>query len=733
MNYRLQWYMSLTQAKKWLAAALALMLTLTSLSGIANAADEVTAIEFDYDAADYNNSTSSLQLEVESDKIILTVLATVSGASSKKDVTAGATWKSSNTAYVKVDKGVLTGVGKGTATITATYNSYTVSIKATSDYVYDEVALKDANNADIPSSQEIELGQSLVYELDGIKDGVTQGITSEATWSSSNTAAAAVDGGTVTLVGVGSTTITAKYKGKSDSVVLKVSSPYESIKLNKTELLELEIGTDDTELTATVIAKNTQATPDVTDKANWTSSNTSVATVDKGAVTPVAAGKTTITVSYLGVTTSIDVVVRAAYQSIKLTPEKEYHLLLQDGTLSIKAEVLDNKNVTDDVTDLATWTSSNVIVATVSGGVVTPKAVGTTKITASYKGVSRSIDVTVYPSITAVETETTTIDGFIEDSGDLPEVTATTFDGTTVDVSKLVKWTSSDEEIATVKDGKWTAVAIGEAILTGTVQGLKVEAKLTVHVKPLKLIASTKEMSVIIGKETAYPSVTVINEDGEEEDVSGSVKWKTASDNIVLKADVIKGLEASTVTLTGTYLNKSVTVKVKIEEEIVKLVVEPASLSLNPGRSKSIKVTGYYKDGKKVSLGSKMNWEVSPDTLAFVSGSSVKALTVGSGKVTGSYQGKKVEVPIVVTPKLKSLSLSTKSVALSPGASYSVALTANYTTGSPVNATASAVWTSSKPNVATVTDGKITAVSKGTSVIKASFAGKTISLRVSVK
>ncbi|WP_337103561.1 Ig-like domain-containing protein [Paenibacillus sp. YIM B09110] len=736
MNLRLQWNLSFMQARKWLAATLALMLIATSMTGIAYAAeDTVTGIEFDYDASDFNSSTNSLDLKVESDKINVTLFASVSGSTTKKNVTSSATWKSSSASIVKVESGVLTGLGKGTATITATYSGYTVSIKATSDYVYDEVTLRDSKGEnDIPSTQEIKLGETLIYRLEGTKgndDGVN--ISSEATWSSSNTAAATVVDGTITLVGTGSTTITAKYKGKSDSVVLTVSSPYKSIELNKSGLLELEIGTDDTKLTATVTDKDTLDTDPVTDKAKWTSSSTAIATVDKGSITPVSAGKATITVSYLGVTTSIEVVVRAAYQSIKLTPEKEYHMFLQDGDLPIMAEVLTNQNVSKPVTTEATWTSSNVIVATVNNGVVTPKGVGTTKITASHKGVSRSIEVTVYASINAVKTETKEIDGFISDSAELPKVTATIFDGTETDVSKLVKWTSSDEEIATIKDGKWTAVAIGETVLTGTVQGLKVEAKLTVHVKPLKLIASTKEMSVIIGKETALPSVTVVNEDGEEEDVTKSIKWKTTSDNIVLKAETVKGLEASTVSLTGTYLNKTITVKVRIEEEIVKFVVEPTSLALNPGRSKSIKVTGYYKDGKKISLGSKMNWEVNPDTIASVNGSSVKAIAVGSGKVSGSYQGKKVEIALVVTPKLKSLSVSSKTVSLSPGAAFAITLTANYTTGSPVNATASAIWTSSKPSVATVTDGKITAVSKGTSTIKASFGGKTITIRVSVK
>ena len=703
------------------------------MTGIAYAAeDKVTGIEFEYESSEYNSSTSSFELFVEEDKVNLSVLATISGSTSQKDVTSLATWKSSNTSYVKVDKGVLTGVGKGTATISATYKDYKISIKATSDFVYDSVTLMENDKA-APAKSEVEMGQSLIYTLNGSKDSIVEDITSEAVWTTSNSSIAKVDDGTIELVGTGTVTITAKLKGKSDSISLVVSSPYKSISVSSDKQIELEVGEDDKQLQATVVLKADGKVDTITDSALWTSANPNIASVEKGLVKPVGPGKTTITVSHLGVTTSIEVVVRTPYQSIRLSPEKEYHMLLQDKPLQIKAEVLDNSNDTDNVTDSAEWTTSNVVVATVSNGLVTPKAVGTTKITASYKGVTRSIDVTVYPSVRGITLDVESIDSFANSNGDLPTVTGKLFDGSQVDVSKLVQWSSKDEKIAVIENGKWSAKDLGKTVLTAKIANYEVDVELIVHVKPLKLVAEVKDLSVILGKDTAYPSVVVINEDGEEEDISKKVKWKTSSDNLLLKSDSIKGLEASTVTLTATYLNKSTTVKVKIEEEFVKLVAEPEILELNPNRSKSIKVTGYYKDGRSVVLSSKINWTVSPSTLASVKGSSIKALQVGTGVVSGSYQGIKVSFPIKVTPKLKSLSISDKSAKLAPGGTFTVKLTANYTTGNPVVVTEAAVWTTNKASVATVKDGKITAVGKGSATIRANFDGKTTTIRVTVK
>ncbi|WP_246608910.1 Ig-like domain-containing protein [Paenibacillus agaridevorans] len=733
------WSLSFKDARRWFAATLALALMLGTFGGVAQAAeDTVTGIEMDYEDADYNSVTSSLEMFVEDDKVNVTVLASISGSTSKKDVTTEAAWKTSNSSAVKVDKGVLTGVGSGTATITATYKGYSATIKAKSDFVYDEVILLQNGSTAPTSIADIKLGdESLVFELQGKKGSAEPiNISAEATWTSSSSSVATVDEGRITLVGAGTATITAKFKGKSDTIKLTITSPYKSIEIGPEQpgdLLDLEIGSDDRKLIATASPK-TGGTLVVTDEAKWTSANTKVATVDKGVVTAVGAGKTTITVSHLGVTDTLSVVVRTPYQSIRLSPEKEFHMLLQDSPLQIKAEVLDNKNEKDDVTAKGTWTSSDVSVAIVSQGKVTPKGVGTTKITISHLGISRSIDVTVYPSIRKIKAEKTEIDGFKGISGELPKITATTFDGSTIDISKLVKWTNSDDEIAELDGTKWTAKALGETTFTATAQGYEAEVTLTVHLKPVKLIAETKDLSIITGKSSDLPKVSVIYEDGEEADISKSIEWKTTSDNILLLEKSMKGLEASTVTLTGTYLNKTASVRVKIEEEIVRFEVDPTIIELNPNRSKSIKVYGYYKDGKKVSIGTKMNWTVANSNIATVSGtSSVKALNVGSTKVTGSYQGKTVEIPVLVTPKLKSLQLSAKSAQLSIGGTYSVTIQAVYLTGSPVDATTAAVWTSSKESVATVKDGKITAVSKGSATIKASFGGKSASFRVTVK
>ncbi|PZD97811.1 bacterial surface protein [Paenibacillus sambharensis] len=718
--------------RSWLLSALLAVVMISQLfAGMATAAETVDSIAFE-------SVPSPLSLYVGDDAHQLKVWASISGGTAAtRDITSEATWTSSNSSVVKVSKGLLTPAGEGSATITVKYqtaSAITLQVKVL--YQYDKVEIRSAGSV-LTTQQNIELGKTLSLNLAAYQGSSLTDVTADAAWSSSSSSVAAVNAdGDVTLLAAGTAVITGSYKGRSSSVTLKVTSPYSSISISSEELLELKVGDDDKQVTASAVRK-TGGSENVTADAAWHSGNTAVATVNKGLIHPVGAGTTTITVTHLGASKTVSVVVRPSHQAMKLSRDKALHMIITDAPEALTVSVLDDADKAPvDVTHVAEWTSSNVYTATVSGGVVTPKAVGTTKITATYKGLSRSLDVTVYPSLAEIKLGVSTIDGFLEGSGALPKAQGLTIAGETADVSSLVTWASSKPEVAAIEDGKWVAKSVGEAVLTASAGGKSAEVHIVIHEKPLALLSETSQISVVIGKETDLPSLRLVYQNGEEEeDLADKVTWKSSSTNLLIKNGKLKGLLASNVTLTASYLGKTVSIKVAIEQEITKLTAEPVSVTLNPGKSKAVKVTGYYKDGSKVSLASKINWTSGNESIFIMKGSTVKAVSTGSSKLTGTYQGKTVTVNVMVVPKLKKLTASSASLKLSTGAASSVTVTALLDTGTIVsqNVTDAAVWTSSNTKVATVTDGKITAVSKGSATIKATYGGKTVSVRVSIK
>jgi|GEM_PF-6959489 len=82
--------------------------------------------------------------------------------------------------------------------------------------------------------------------------------------------------------------------------------------------------------------------------------------------------------------------------------------------------------------------------------------------------------------------------------------------------------------------------------------------------------------------------------------------------------------------------------------------------------------------------------------------------------------------------KVKKLSLEPSNMEIEDGDTDDVSLIATYTNGDKENVTNKATWTSSKPSVAIFVGGKIKALRKGTTTIKASYGGKTDSIKVKV-
>ena len=219
----------------------------------------------------------------------------------------------------------------------------------------------------------LEVGGSETLTATITPDNATE---QDVAWSSDNENVAKVENGKVTAVGAGSTTIKATVDGKSAECSVTVNAPatvpVTGVSLNKTELTLTE-GNSET-LTATVEPSDA-ANKNVT----WTSSNTSVATVDtNGKVTAVGAGEATITVTTAdgGFTDTCEVTVKVPVTGVTLDKTS---LSLEVGDTAQLSATVQPEEATNKA---VTWTSSNTGVATVdTNGKVTAVGAGTAQIT----------------------------------------------------------------------------------------------------------------------------------------------------------------------------------------------------------------------------------------------------------------------------------------------------------------------------------------------------------------
>jgi len=708
-----------------LIAALTALILLALPASWAGAADEtVRAVRF----ADIDNT---LSMHVDDSRQI-SALAEMSDGT-YRDVTFDAVWSSSNGSVVSVDKGLLKAKAPGYADITVKYASASKTMRVTVAYEYDKVEIASSDGTPLAAPLAAVVGEDPGLKLLAYKGGSTSDVTGDADWSSSNEAVARVEAGRVELLAPGSVTISARYKGRSGSVKLNVASPYESLSLMPHELIEFRYGDAGVQLTATAVPKGGGG-EDVTAKASWQSADASVATVEGGLVKPAGIGTTTIRADYLGVHDTVTVVVRPAYAALRLSADKPLHLLPGSDPVQLRIFAANDPDEPElDVTALAEWKSSNVYAVTVSGGLVTAKEQGTSRITATYMGRSVSIDVTVYPRVRSIEVDTASIDAFEDGEGALPKVKGVTLAGEEIDVSGVAEWTSANEAIVEVRDGKWFARGLGETLLTARVGTRMANVKVVVHEEPLALLSDVEELTVVAGKTIPLPDVTLVLKNGNiVEDIEPKPEWTTSSPNILVTGGELKGLLTGRYTLTASHLGKKVTFRVNVEQEIVKLEANPASIELNPGKTKTIRVTGTYRNGKTVNLSGKVVWTSSNPSVVTATGSKVKAAAAGQAALTAEYQDIKLVVQVSVVPKLTGLSASVKTLELKTGGSGTVRLTAEFDKNATSDVTALAAWTSSNERVAVVSAGQIIAKSPGTATIKASYGGKTVTVRVKV-
>ena len=326
------------------------------------------------------------------------------------------------------------------------------------------------------------------------KDAEYDGVT----WASSNASVASVNSGTVTAVKEGTATITASAGGKSATCNVKVSAKIvavTSITLDKTSL-SMQVGDTET-LTATIKPE------DATDKTIvWTSSDEAVVSVSNGKITALKSGKATITAK--SGTCSADCVA-----TISVNTES---IILDKTTLSLavgESAILTATVKPDDATDkTVTWSSSDESVAKVDNGKVTAVKSGKATVSAKCGGKTAECVVTVTVPVSSITLDKTTLSLAVGESATL---TATVKPDDATD--KNVTWSSSDESIAKVDNGKVTALKIGSAIVTATAAGFSIFCNVTViHPDNVIYYTSTDGNIVKPFNESAFGANIISNE-----------------------------------------------------------------------------------------------------------------------------------------------------------------------------------------------------------------------------
>ena len=332
------------------------------------------------------------------------------------------------------------------------------------------------------------------------------------------------------------------------------------------------------------------ATVSPTDATNkkviWSSNNSSVATVENGQVTAMSAGNATVTVTTEDGNhpATCEVVVTDPVPVTGVTLSQTELSLLKGTTATLVATVVPSNATNKKVI----WSSNNSSVATVENGMVIAVSGGNATITVTTEDGNHlatcEVVVTDLVPVTGVTLSQTKLS---LEKGETADLTATVSPADAT--NQKVTWSSNNTTVATVENGKVTAVSGGKATISVTTEDGNHTATCEVTV--------TEEDVVLTGLQLS-PSETRLKVGGEAtlsvsyEPAGASqreVTWST-SDAAIVTVDAngkIKGIAVGEATITvesktNTSIKATCSVSVELPTAVVDAVFASVVISPNP-------------------------------------------------------------------------------------------------------------------------------------------------------
>ena len=545
-------------------------------------------------------------------------------------------------------------------------------------------------------------------------------------WSSSDETVATVVDGVVTPQGVGNCVITAKCVA-DENVTAECA-----VTVTASTVAVTGVSLDQSTLEITegehASLKATVTPPDATNQnLIWSSDAEAIATVENGVVNAVKAGSAVITVKTEdgGFTASCTVTVNAAVIAVEgVTLDKETADLTVGGDITLVATVKPAEATNKEVT----WSTSDDKVATVdANGKVTAVGAGSATITVTTKdgGFTATCKVTVTNAVVAVTGVSLDKNTLSLTEGETATLVATVAPENAT--NKKVTWSSDDASVDVDQNGKVTAKSAGSATITVETEDGDFfdQCEVTVVAGTIAVTGVTLNGNAISLKvdETATLVATVAPENATNKNVT----WSSDAPSIASvdqNGKITAHAEGSATITVETedgdgeiYAQCEVTVVDDAAVVVSAIELNFTELELKVGGGKEIKATVKYSDGSS-STKEAVVWTTDNSDAIDLDEGWVDALEEGVANVTASFGGKSATCVVTVISNITTVAVTGVTLNKTEASitkTGSLTLTA---TVLPTNATNKNItWKSSDESVATVSDGALTIVGLGTTII----------------
>lgn len=403
------------------------------------------------------------------------------------------TWNSTNPNAVTVDNGVVTAVGEGSSTVTATVGEKVATINYTVRIPLESITI----NGDETLSKNEEKTLTVTYNPTNTTDNKT------VDWESSNPEIVSIDStGKITGKKGGTAKITATVGNVKAEKEVKVVVPIESVSLSGDDSI---LKGETKRLTATINPEDTTDDKTIT----WSSDNENVLFVDQnGQIRGIKEGTANVKAVVAGKETTKQITVNEIHiNSIAIDGDQEFEMIKnQTKNLSV---TINPENTTDDKG--VVWKINNEEVARVDNdGKVTALKEGEATITATVGTNETSVKI----NVKEIHINSVVINELDDEftRGDEFKFSATYTPENTTDENKTVEWSSSNTDVGTIdQEGNFVALKEGTTKITAKIGNIKAEREVTVienHVGDFKLL---QEEGEVLNIGNTQKLVTVVN------------------------------------------------------------------------------------------------------------------------------------------------------------------------------------------------------------------------------
>ena len=515
--------------------------------------------------ADLQVNTSSVHFTALSDSRQLT--ATVLNAIGDPIAEPDLQWSSTDPAIASVSgAGVVTSRATGQAQVTVKARCCDVSKKV-------EVTIEQVPTVLLvtPDQAEMDVGDTLRIDAraEDANGNAIQGLTFT---TQDGTVAAVSDDGVVSAKGEGTTAVEVSVGAVRAQADVKVRGK------TNTEVSEIRASVDSYQFKA--LGDVLDASADALDASgnvvhgiafDWSSSNASVATVDKnGRITAVADGSATITVSAPCCGKSDQI-------AITVSPPPATSLVLDPGEVSVDVGQTVQLSVKDNQghpVGGATFSSSNAAAATVgSDGKVKGVGAGSATITAKAGTLSGKASVNVVattpppPTVDVARVQVSKAALAFTALGDTARLSATALDGSGGTVSEVsFGWSSSNASVVTVDSmGLLTARSVGTAsvVVAALCCSAADTVAVTVEQLPATISVSSPTTSVGVGQSVQLSAQVL---DANAYPISAGVSWSSSNTGVatVSSTGLVQGKGAGSAAIKASGSGRSASVGVTV-------------------------------------------------------------------------------------------------------------------------------------------------------------------------